>query len=74
MLKAVTAVLNSHFDLLPLVDDGFTAADYAQSVGIGRSTASERLMKLALDGVVRRVRIKRAGGIRQGWQLIEKRK
>lgn len=74
-MRKALAALNKRFErtagLLPLVEDGFVAGEYAKEVGIAPSTARERLEKLALDGLVRRVRIRRPGGIQRGWQIVE---
>lgn len=74
MRKAIVHKLESALGYLPLVDDGFESSDYAKEIGIALRTARERLAKLASDGVVRRVRIRRLGTIRQGWQIVETRK
>ena len=71
MRKEVIHALENAIVRYPLVEDGFTANDYAKAVGIAHCTANDRLRKFADDGVVRRVRVKRAGGIRQGWQLVK---
>lgn len=71
MRKEIVDRLESAIAPLPLVTDGFVSDDYAKAVSIAPATARERLRKLAEDGVVRRVRLKRAGVIRQGWQLVK---
>jgi transcription initiation factor IIE alpha subunit len=74
VLKSIVDRLEVGFGTYPLVKDGFTSEDYAAEVGIGSSTARERLRKLASEGVVRKVRIKRTNGIREGWQILPEKK
>lgn len=71
MRKEIVDRLESAIAPLPLVTDGFVSGDYAKAVSISPSAARERLRKLADEGIVRRVRVKRAGGIQQGWQLVK---
>lgn len=74
-VKSIFQEIESRFSDVPIArgKNVFLAADYAKEAGIGGSTARERLLRLAGEGVVRQVRTPHNGRITRAWEYLGKR-
>jgi hypothetical protein len=70
--KSIFEQIESRFSSRPLVRNKkvFLRSEYQKETGLSESYAAARLKRLAIQGVVRRVRTVRDGHIVQAWEFL----